>query len=78
MGDAVLQLDPINSELNENILLIWEMYHLFQLIQLIEQFLHFTQNNSFTLPTITTKNPYTIVKRNKENEILESLRPKIN
>lgn len=70
MGDAVLQLDPINSELNENILLIWGDVPFISIDTINRTILrHFTQNNSFTLPTITTKNPYTIVKRNKENEI---------
>ena len=70
MGDAVLQLQSIKSKLNENILLIWGDVPFISL-ETIERciFEHFKKNHSFTLPTIVSDNPYTIIKRDHGNKI---------
>ncbi len=73
MGDSVLAFK--NSKFYkdaEDILLIWsDIPYLSKstLSKTISK--HIKNKNDFTFPTIYTKNPYTIVKRDKSNNVLE-------
>ncbi len=75
MGDAVLHYLNSNSSGNDqNIILVWGDIPLLQK-KTIEKTIknHISNNNDFTFPTMEVENPYTLVIRSKDNEILEVL-----
>ena len=79
MGDAVIQLRKVNSELKENILLIWgdvPFISLDTINRSVEA--HFKNRNSFTFPTILSEDQYTVVKRDKSNRVKSVLESKNN
>ncbi len=75
MGDAVLHyLNSNISNYNQDIILVWGDIPLLQK-KTIEKTIknHISNNNDFTFPTMEVENPYTLVIRSKDNEILEVL-----
>lgn len=79
MGDAVIQLRKINSELKENILLIWGDVPFISpdtINRSVEA--HFKNKNCFTFPTIFSEDQYTVVKRDKSNRVKSVLESKNN
>ena len=79
MGDAVIQLRKINSELKDNILLIWGDVPFIStdtINRSVET--HFKNRNSFTFPTILSEDQYTVVKRDRSNRVKSVLESKNN
>lgn len=79
MGDAVIQLNNIYNSLHKNILLIWgdvpfiskDTVH-----RLISS--HLKEDNSFTLATMLTDQPYTIIQRDLNKNISSIIETKNN
>ena len=71
MGDAVLQMKKIkNYNQIKDVILIWGDIPFIRkstMNKTINE--HFKNNNDFTFPTIITQDPYTIVNRNKYNDV---------
>ena len=71
MGDAVLQMKKTkNYNQIKDVILIWGDIPFIRkstINKTIKE--HFKNNNDFTFPTIFTQDPYTIVNRNKYNDV---------
>ena len=71
MGNAVLQIESVSEALKDHILLIWGDIPFIQkktIESLIKYYFH--HNCDFGLVTQVTENPYTVVKRNPQGEIV--------
>lgn len=72
MGNAISQLKKISYELEDNILLSWGDIPFITKESLIElQMCFFDKNSDFSLITSFSNDPYTIIKRDKNNNIIE-------
>lgn len=72
MGNAVTQLKKISDDLKDNILLSWGDIPFLSTKTLLQFQEHYYDTNSdFSLITAHTTNPYTIVERDKNNQIVK-------
>ena len=79
MGDAVLQLDQVSKSLSDDILLIWgDVPFISQKTVEMTINKHFDEDNFFTFPTFFSDEPYTLVKRDLNNNIIGVFETKNN